>query len=32
MVKRENRSPAASHINVVLNWVDELTARVPAKQ
>ena len=31
MVKRGNPSPAASHINVVLNWADELTARVPAK-
>ena len=29
MVKPENPSPAASHINVVLNWVEELTARVP---
>jgi serine/threonine-protein kinase len=31
MVKRENASPAATHINVVLNWLEELTARVPAK-
>jgi hypothetical protein len=30
MVKRENASPAATHINVVLNWLGELTARVPA--
>ena len=31
MIKRENPSPAASHINVVLNWLDELQARVPTK-
>ena len=31
MVKRENPSPVASHISVVLNWLEELMARVPAK-
>ena len=29
MVKRENPSPPALHINVVLNWLEELKARVP---
>jgi len=31
MVKRARPSPAVSHINVVLNWLEELMARVPAK-
>ena len=31
MVKPENPSPAASHINVVLNWLEELKARVPQR-
>jgi Tol biopolymer transport system component len=31
MVKRENPSPAATHINVVLNWLEELKSRVPTK-
>ncbi len=31
MIKRGNAAPAASHANIVLNWTDELAARVPAK-
>ena len=31
MIKRENPSPAATHINVVLNWLEELKSRVPTK-
>ena len=31
MIKRGNPSAAASHVNVVLNWAEELAARVPAK-
>ena len=31
MVRRENRSLPATHINVVLNWVEELRQRLPAQ-
>ncbi len=31
MVRQENASAPATHINVVLNWVEELKPRAPAK-
>ncbi|HYM22159.1 MAG TPA: protein kinase, partial [Vicinamibacterales bacterium] len=31
MVRRENPSPPATHINIVLNWLDELKQKLPAQ-
>ena len=31
MVRRENPSLPATHINVVLNWLEELRQKLPAQ-
>ena len=31
MVRRENPSPPATHINVVLNWLEELKQKLPVQ-